>query len=37
MFRIGPAQPSLVQPGAGHGEMADQQVSEGNAEPHEAN
>lgn len=36
IFRIGPAQPSLVRP-EDHGEMPDQQLSEGNAELHEAN
>ena len=35
MFRIGPGQPSLVQPRAEYGEVPDQ-VSEGNAKAHEA-
>lgn len=37
MFQIGPARPSLVEPGADYGEMPDQQVPEGNGKPHEAN
>ena len=35
MFRIGPGQPSLVQPRAEYGEVPDQ-VSAGNAKAHEA-
>lgn len=37
MFRIAPAQPSLVQPTADHEEAPAQPVSDGNAKPHEAN